>query len=98
MLLQEGVTMPKVTSAPVTFTSRAFNQDTGKAKKAAERGPVIITDRGEPSHVLLSFSDYTQLTQKRVSIADLLYYPGAGDIEFELPEGTPYTPQELDLL
>jgi antitoxin (DNA-binding transcriptional repressor) of toxin-antitoxin stability system len=29
-----------------TVSSREFNQDTSKAKKAARRGPVIITDRG----------------------------------------------------
>jgi prevent-host-death family protein len=37
-----------------TLTAREFNQDTGRAKRAAEDGPVIITDRGKPSHVLLS--------------------------------------------
>ena len=33
-----------------TMTSREFNQDAGGAKKAAEKGPVIITDRGRPAH------------------------------------------------
>lgn len=28
-----------------TLSSREFNQDTGRAKKAVEKGPVIITDR-----------------------------------------------------
>ncbi len=34
----------------MTLSSREFNQDTSKAKKAARRGPVIITDRGRPAH------------------------------------------------
>ncbi len=34
------------------ISSREFNQDTSKAKKAAEKGPVYITDRGRPAHVL----------------------------------------------
>jgi hypothetical protein len=35
--------------------SGPFNQDTSGAKKAAERGPVYITDRGRPAHVLLTY-------------------------------------------
>jgi prevent-host-death family protein len=41
-----------------TLTSREFNQDTSGAKKAASRGPVFITDRGRPAHVLLTIEDY----------------------------------------
>lgn len=37
-----------------TLSSREFNQDTSGAKKAANEGPVFITDRGRPAHVLLS--------------------------------------------
>ena len=29
-----------------TMSSREFDQDTARAKKAAKRGPVFITDRG----------------------------------------------------
>ena len=29
-----------------TISSRAFNQDVGKAKRASVYGPVFITDRG----------------------------------------------------
>ncbi|MFM7237190.1 MAG: type II toxin-antitoxin system prevent-host-death family antitoxin, partial [Cyanobium sp.] len=42
----------------VTITSRAFNQDAAGAKRAATRGPVFITDRGRPAHVLLSIEEY----------------------------------------
>lgn len=34
------------------FTSRRFNQDNAGAKRAAEDGPVYVTDRGRPSNVL----------------------------------------------
>jgi prevent-host-death family protein len=44
-----------------TVTSREFNRDTGAAKRAARSGPVYITDRGRPSHVLLSFEDFQRL-------------------------------------
>ena len=39
---------PKTTS---TFSSREFNQDTARAKRAANLGPVFITDRGKPEAV-----------------------------------------------
>ena len=67
------------------ITSREFNQDTGNAKKAAELGPVFITDRGRPAHVLLSFAEYQRLTGGASKIADLLSMPGVEDVEFDAP-------------
>ncbi len=64
-----------------TVSSREFNQDAGKAKKAALAGPVIITDRGRPAHVLLSFEEYQRLAGLRGRIADLLAMPGVEDVE-----------------
>lgn len=68
-----------------TLSSRQFNQDANKAKKAAMAGPVIITDRGRPAHVLLTFDAYKKLTGKHMKIADLLAMPGSEDIELEIP-------------
>jgi prevent-host-death family protein len=69
-----------------TLSSREFNQDTSRAKKAAQKGPVFITDRGKPAHVLLSIEEYRRLTDKGDSIVDMLAMPpGAVDIEFEPP-------------
>jgi prevent-host-death family protein len=68
-----------------TFSSRQFNQDASKAKKAAMAGPVIITDRGLPAHVLLTYAAYKKLTGERAKIADLLAMPGIEDIELEIP-------------
>ena len=45
-----------------TFTSRALDRNTGTAKKAAQRGAVMITDRGQPTHVLLTIKDYRAIT------------------------------------
>jgi len=67
--------------AITTLTSREFNQDSGRAKKAAEDGPVFITHRGRPSHVLLSFDEYRRLAGSRRKIADLLSHPASADIE-----------------
>ena len=68
-----------------TLSSRDFNQGASEAKRAANKGPVFITDRGKPAHVLLSFDDYQRLTQQRRNIADALAMPDADDGEFEPP-------------
>lgn len=68
------------------MSSREFNQDTGKAKKAAENGPVFITDRGRPGHVLLSMEDYRRLVSGEKTLADLLAMPCGEDVEFEPPK------------
>jgi prevent-host-death family protein len=67
------------------LSSREFNQDASGAKRAASKGPVIITDRGRPAHVLLTIEAYRKLTQRAASIADLLAMPGVADIDFEAP-------------
>ena len=69
-----------------TLSSRQFNQDTSKAKKSAIAGPVFITDRGRPAHVLLTFAEYKKITGGRTKIADLLAMPGIEEIELEIPK------------
>ena len=71
-----------------TISSREFNQGASEAKRAARTGPVFITDRGRPAHVLLTFEDYQSLTKQRRNIADSLAMPGLSDIEFEPPRLT----------
>jgi prevent-host-death family protein len=68
-----------------TFSSREVNQDLGRAKKAARNGPVIITDRGRPAHVLLSIEEYRRLTGGHRTIVEALAMPGLSEIEFEPP-------------
>ncbi|HEX8814182.1 MAG TPA: type II toxin-antitoxin system Phd/YefM family antitoxin [Terriglobales bacterium] len=67
------------------LSSRDFNQDTGRAKRAAKRGPVFITDRGRLSHVLLTVEEYERITGGQKSVLDLLAMPAAAEIEFEPP-------------
>jgi prevent-host-death family protein len=69
-----------------TVSSREFNQDISRAKRAARSGPVVITDRGRPAHVLLSFDEYVRLTRDTRSVIDLLGLPpGIEDVELEIP-------------
>lgn len=57
------------------LTSREFNRDVSQAKRAALAEPVLITDRGQPTHVLLSMADYRRLTGEAESLLDLLALP-----------------------
>lgn len=68
-----------------TFSSRELNHDVSRAKKATQNGPVFITDRGKPAHVLLRIEDYQRLTKQRRNIAHALAMPSAADIAFEPP-------------
>lgn len=78
-----------------TFTSRVFNQEVSRAKKAAENGPVYITDRGKPAHVLLTFEAYKKLNGSARSILDALAMPEAADIDFE-PERAVIKHRDVD--
>jgi prevent-host-death family protein len=77
-LSDEGITM-----TITTLSSRELNQDVSRAKKAAQNGPVFITDRGKPAHVLLSIEEYQRLTHQRRNVADALAMPDTADIDFE---------------
>jgi prevent-host-death family protein len=90
--------MPRRSRTKTTLSSREFNQDTGRAKNAARRGPVVITDRGRPSHVLLTFDDYQRLIGREGSIVDLLGIPpGVEDADLEIaPLRDPVRPADLD--
>jgi len=82
-----------ISTKPITtFTSREFNQDTARAKRAAEKGPVFITDRGEPAYVLMSIAEFRRLEhdepkqEKPKSLAEALAQKEGGDFDFEIPE------------
>ena len=66
-----------------TISSRDFNQDVGKAKRLARQEPVFITDRGRPSHVLMSFEAFRQISGQTESIIDLLAMPEGEESELE---------------
>jgi prevent-host-death family protein len=79
-----------------TMTSREFNQDASRAKRAAESGPVFITDRGRPAHVLLTADQYQSLVGQRASLADVLAMPQTAAIEFTPPRSrTRHRPADL---
>ena len=70
--------------AITTLSSREFNQDAAKAKRAA--------------HVLLSIKEYQQITNKGKSILDLLAMPEMAeiDVDFEFPRMGGEFPKPVD--
>ncbi|HWI85830.1 MAG TPA: type II toxin-antitoxin system Phd/YefM family antitoxin [Sphingomonas sp.] len=56
-------------------SSRDFNQDVSNAKRAARIEPVFVTDRGKPTHVLMSIESFRHLTGQTETIVDLLAMP-----------------------
>lgn len=63
------------------LSSREFNRDVSVAKRAAATEPVVITDRGQPTHVLMSIAEYRRLTGECESILELLAMPEAVAID-----------------
>lgn len=74
-----------------TMSAREFNQHTSQAKKAAERGPVMITERGRPAYVLLADAEYRRLVGKKpfISAAEALADPNAKDDDLDLMDFIP---------
>ena len=70
------------------MTGREFNQDVAKAKRDALDGPVIITDRGKPAHVLISYDEFQQLQPKHTTLIEALHMDGLSEIDFEPPKVT----------
>lgn len=79
-----------------TLSSRDLNHDVSRAKKAAMDGPVVITDRGKPSHVLMTYDEFQRLTGRQRSLLDALAMPGLSDIDFE-PQRAGIVSREVDL-
>jgi hypothetical protein len=67
------------------LSSREFNLNISRAKREADAGPVIVTDRGSPAYVLLRYDAYRRLTQAGPSILDQLDQPEGAGIEFDPP-------------
>lgn len=66
-----------------TVSSHALNQDLVRARKDANSGPVFITDRGKPAHVLSSIEDNRRLTGQGRSLTEALSMTGFADIDFD---------------
>ena len=65
----------------MTMTGREFKRHIARAKRAAELGPVFITERGEPAHVLLSMEHYRRIAGQNRSLVDSLSMAGLAEID-----------------
>ncbi|MEG3181344.1 type II toxin-antitoxin system Phd/YefM family antitoxin [Sphingomonas sp. LT1P40] len=65
------------------ISSRDFNQDVSQAKRLARVEPVFVTDRGKPTHVLMSIAAFQQLTGATESVVDLLAMPGSAPVALD---------------
>ena len=79
----DNLAPPDLPPTTAKLTSREFNQDVGKAKRAAERGSVVITDRGKPAFVLMRHAEYHRLFGRRPGLSELLNDEATKDLEFE---------------
>ncbi len=84
------------------FTSREFNQDTSRAKREARNGPVFITDRGKPTHVLMTIETYdatkkahgtTKPANLRAALIDAIH---GDDVSLDIPARRIDLPREID--
>ena len=68
---------------PATFTAREYNQDASRVKRAAKDGPVIITERGKPAHVLMTVAAYERLKGARAKVPLVAFMEGLalGDLD-----------------
>jgi prevent-host-death family protein len=66
-------------------SAREFNQQPSRISREAGEQPVIITDRGRPTRVLMSFEEYARISGlKRRMQLDLLLQPhDAADVEID---------------
>ena len=53
------------------MTSREFNQRTNDVQKAAKKSPVLITNRGEPDLVAMSYQEYEKLMGKSKTLLEV---------------------------
>lgn len=71
------------------MTSREFNQNLAKAQKQALQSPVIITKRGEPTYVLMTYEEYSRSQNDNSSLYDFFAnYPQPAE-GVDLPEEFP---------
>ncbi|MFC5420066.1 type II toxin-antitoxin system Phd/YefM family antitoxin [Bosea eneae] len=80
----------------ITLSSRELNHDVSSAKKAAQEGPVVITDRGKPSHVLMTYGEFQRLSGKRRNLVEALAMPGLSNVDFD-PQRAQIAPRKIDL-
>ena len=69
-----------------SLSTQEFGQPFVQAAKAANNGPLFVTEGGEAAFVLLNFQDYQRLIREHRNMAELLSVPDiAASIDFDPP-------------
>lgn len=79
------------------MTSASFNQNPSKAKKQADKRPLVITDHGEAAYVLMRYEEFEANWQKPRSLYEALRDPHAtveGDFS---PDRLPLADRDISL-
>jgi len=66
----------------------AKNRLSQLVNQATQDGPQIITVRGKPAAVLLSFEEYQQLIKPRIKLTDFFKKSPLCDVELDLERST----------
>jgi len=69
----------------VTMTAAEFNRAPSAVKRHVleSGGPVLVTDRAEPSLVVMAYTDYVMLTGRELAANLADWLESDDDIEFE---------------
>jgi prevent-host-death family protein len=79
------------------LTVTDVNQNFSRARRAVLDGPVIITERGEPALVLMTWESFRAREALRPTLLERLDVPGTEDIDFEPQRSAaPFRPADLD--
>ncbi|MDC7746055.1 type II toxin-antitoxin system Phd/YefM family antitoxin [Rhizobium binxianense] len=65
------------------MTSACFNQNPSKAKREASERPLVITDHGEATYVLVSYAEFQANWKAPKTLFEALRDPQADEKEFE---------------
>lgn len=88
-----------------SITSRELNQRTHEAQKAARQAPLLITQRGKPDLVMMSYQEYEKTLANKPEPSFLESWlalskdlADVSDIELDIPPRRPYQrrPVEFD--
>lgn len=77
-----------------TFSSREFAHDLANVKRAAQEGPVFITDRGTPTYALMKIEDFHRLANSGRPARSLLEVMDS----LPCPAGIEFEPERLELV
>jgi prevent-host-death family protein len=82
--------------ATTRLTVTEVNQNFSRARHALADGPVVITERGRPAFVLMTYEAFTARQGGKPSLLARIDVPGTEAIAFETPaRERGFTPADL---